>query len=355
MRSTLSLIALALAASACGQQPGSAAPDAAGADAATGVDAGSPSGADAGVGPDASAPAPFAGDCSPALPSIATQPWRDSAASALTTIQGAANHRTRDQIASPGEQVSVRGRFTYGVFDKDLEGEDVEVWLRRCPDWVKLGVFTTDGEGIIFVPMPADLPKGEYRLHFQVLGDATSAEGVFAVWPSGTQAVVTDIDGTLTTDDWQAVQDVIGLGEAVMHPDADAVMRAWAAKGYRLLYLTGRPQVVNRYTRAWVEERGFPPGPVQLTDSADQIWPTDSSVRAFKADRLSSLATGKGISWRAAYGNATTDIGAYADAVIPKADTFIIGANAGADGTQAVGSYTAHLPDLTRYPAAVQP
>lgn len=36
----------------------------------------------------------------------------------------------------------------------------------------------------------------------------------------------------------------------------------------------------------------------------------------------------------AAYGNATTDITAYADAGIPKAATYIIGSNGGKDGTQ---------------------
>lgn len=350
MRCVVMFIALLLAATGCDQSPGGGSEM----DAATSVDGGPPSLADAGAGPDASAPEPFAGACSPQRPSIALRPWQHPAASALTTAQGSANHRTRDQIISPGEPVSVRGRFTYGLFDSALSGEDVEVWLRRCPDWVKLGVFTTDADGIILVTMPTDLPKGEYRLHFEVSGDGTSTEGVVAVWPSGTQAIVTDVDGTLTTSDWQAVQDVLGLGGAEMFPDANTVMNAWAAKGYRLLYLTGRPQVVNRYTRAWVEGQGFPPGPLQLTDSADQIWPSDTGVGAFKADRLRSLVA-KGIFLRAAYGNATTDIGAYGDAAIPKADSYIIGSNAGAGGTQAVDSYTSHLPVLSGYTAAVQP
>jgi len=41
-----------------------------------------------------------------------------------------------------------------------------------------------------------------------VRGDSSVAEGTFAVWPKGVQVTVTDIDGTLTTSDWQAIQDV---------------------------------------------------------------------------------------------------------------------------------------------------
>jgi len=44
-----------------------------------------------------------------------------------------------------------------------------------------------------------------------------------------------------------------------------------------------------------------------------------------------------------AYGNATTDIAAYADGGIPKADTYIIGEHAGEQGTQPLyNDYTYH-------------
>lgn len=45
-----------------------------------------------------------------------------------------------------------------------------------------------------------------------------------------------------------------------------------------------------------------------------------------------------------AYGNASTDIAAYADGGIPKAETWIIGSNAGVSGTQALyDDYTYHF------------
>ena len=38
------------------------------------------------------------------------------------------------------------------------------MWLRRYPEWVKLGALTADADGVVLVPMRVDRPKGEYRL-----------------------------------------------------------------------------------------------------------------------------------------------------------------------------------------------
>lgn len=297
---------------------------------------------------------PFGGECESPFPGVASGSWRHSFATPLATAQGGPNHRIRDRVLSPGESAELRGLFTYGAFDKDLEDEDVELWLRRCPGWERVATATTSHDGIVHVALPTDLPKGEYTVRYLVLGDGTMAEGVVAVWPPGTQAIVTDVDGTLTTSDWQAVGDVVLGRDAEMYDDADTAIGLWAAKGYRLLYLTGRPQAVNRYSVTWLRDHGFPRGPVQLTDEAGQVFPTDSSVRVFKADRLREIRA-KGVTWTAAHGNATTDIGAYADAAIPKADTYIVGPYAGEEQTQAVSSYTDRLPDIAAYPDARQP
>jgi hypothetical protein len=56
----------------------------------------------------------------------------------------------------------------------------------------------TDGEGIAWFDVPGDLPIGEYRVRAVVLGDGTAAEGMIAIWPRGAEAVITDVDGTLT-------------------------------------------------------------------------------------------------------------------------------------------------------------
>ncbi len=321
------------------------------------ADAASPSSPDASTaGPDdAGAGGPFGGACSPDFPGAPTGEWRHPVKSPGITLQGTPNHRVRDQVVSPGEATSLRVRFTYGVFDADMPDEDAEVWLRRCPGWELLGTVTTDSDGIAWAQMPTDLPKGEYAVRFMLLGDGTTAEGMLAVWPAGTQAVVTDLDGTMTTDDWQAWQDVLGLGSADMYPEANTAMDLWAAKGYRLLYLTARPQLVSRYSRQWLADQRFASGPLMLSEDGTPWNSTDAEKVAFKGGRLIEIAS-KGVFWRAAYGNATTDIEAYDDAAIPKADTYIIGPNAGVDDTQPLSDgYGDHLPTIGGYPDAVQP
>jgi phosphatidate phosphatase PAH1 len=249
----------------------------------------------------------------------------------------------------------LRGRFTYGVLDKDLSDEAVELWVQTCPGWVKWGQLQTDGDGIVFFDVPANLAQGDYALKMVVLGDQTVADGELAVWPKGVHAVVTDVDGTLTTSDWQLVQDVIFGKDAEMYPDANTVINAWAQKDYRIVYLTGRPQVVNRYTRTWLTNHGFPAGTLHLTEDVAQLPPTEAGVQKFKTDFLAGIQTLVGTLFKPAYGNAPTDAGAYLAVGIDKADVYIIGPNAGVSATQPVPSYTSHLPKIATYPDAVQP
>jgi hypothetical protein len=319
------------------------------------ADAGETDGGDADAGDAGPTPGIYRGHCDAPFPDLPTARWTHRWLTPITTAQGAPNHRVRDLILAPGESSRLRGRFTYGIADKDLEDEEVELWVQTCPDWESWGTYTTDDDGIVWADVSGKLAPGDYRVRFFVRGDGSTADGVIAVWRAGMQVVITDVDGTLTTSDWQAIQDVAFGPDAEMYEDADTVMQAWEAKGYRIVYLTGRPQYINRYTRNWLAGHAFPRGPIHLTEQALDVIPTDAFVRSFKAEFLDDLRNRVGVVWRPAYGNATTDIGAYDDDGIPKADTYIIGTHAGEDGTQAVSSYTAHLPTLATNPDAVQP
>ena len=82
--------------------------------------------------------------------------------------------------------------------------------------------------------------------------------------------------------------------------------------------------------------RGFAAGPVHLADSNADILPIDASVGAYKERWIEELED-YGYTVDVAYGNATTDIHAYTDAGIAHARQWIIGPNAGAEGTHAGG------------------
>ena len=287
-------------------------------------------------------------NCTTPLPTVEQKEWRSSFP--LAPLAGKPNHRMRDMILPKDYgEATLRARFTYGQFDKDLEEEQVQAWLLRCPDWQLLGTFETSDEGVVKAPLPTDLAPGDYAVRFVVRGDLSEARGTISVWPPGRQIVVSDIDGTLTTSDWEAVDEVVEIvneDTAKMYPNANTVLQAWAQKGYRIVYLSGRLQYVNRYTHTWLDRHKFPAGPVILTARKRQIAPTRTGVQKFKAEFLNNLTNRVKVQIVAAYGNAITDIGAYNDAGIPKDKTFIIGPHAGEHNTGKIGSYTAHLSSL---------
>jgi hypothetical protein len=298
----------------------------------------------------------YAGHCAATPPHVSTGSWRHSIKSRLDVLEGAPNHRVQDAVVLAGKGGTVRARFAYGLFDKDLEDEDVQVFIQTCPGWENKGTLRTDGDGRVTLYISPDQQPGDYRVRFVVLGDGTSTEGEVAVWRPGVRVVVSDVDGTLTTSDFEAVKDVLLGADANMFPDANAAMSLWEAQNHRLVYLTARPQILSRYSRAWLDEHGFPRGILHLTDSTIDLLASDGETRAFKADYLRSLTASLGVQLIAAYGNAATDIAAYADVGVPKARTFTIGSSAGDSGTQPLpDSYTGHLATISAFGDAVQP
>ena len=303
--------------------------------------------------------------------------WKHTSTRLFTVTQGKANHRGQDVVVAGGPQRLI-GKFAYGVLDKDLKQEDVEVFIQPdppCGEWVSFGVVETsdDGQngtlwgveddgGRVFFELPAEaaLPPGWYPVRMLVHGDHSVAAFSLVVVSPGVDVVVSDIDGTLTTDDFQLVTELFGdifsgAYEPDLYPSGADVMWAWQKKGVLLVYLTGRPDFLKRMTRETLTSNGFPPGVMHLTDTNTQAFPTSSGVAAYKTAFLERLQEEAQVGLRAAYGNASTDLEAYANLGIPKEATFIIGKHAGEDGTVSLeAGFAAHLPTVeAEAPAAV--
>jgi len=367
------LIVLSLAACCPDDPPGCA--DAA-ADAATSDSVAPDAGAWDGAPADYSAAE--AGTCAKPLafaPPKKPAGWKHTTTKLLVVTQGPANHRAQDVVAVAGAPQVLIGKFAYGPLDKDLKGEDVDVYMQKsppCGPWVLLGTAVTsqDGQhgqkyginddgGRVFFTVPAAhaRPVGRYPVRMLVRGDNSVAALTLYVVSSKTDAVVFDIDGTLTTDDFQLVTQLfIKLQNGTYVPKAYAgatdITTTWAAKGYLVLYLTGRPDSLRTITQKWLVQQKMPPGPLHLTDTLAQALPTSSGVAKYKSDFLKKTVKEAKVALGAAYGNATTDIEAYEAASVPKARTFIIGKNRGKKGTVAVTSYPVHLPAAKALPAA---
>lgn len=124
------------------------------------------------------------------------------------------------------------------------------------------------------------------------------------------QAVVFDIDGTLTPQIGSVFEP---------RPDAARALNMFAAKGYRIVYLTARVPIFQAGLPDWLTRNGFPQGDLHVAQNGEQRSQPDK----FKARILNEyIQRGWFIAY--AYGDASTDFRAYAGAGIPRERIFAL-------------------------------
>lgn len=314
-------------------------------------------------------------------PSVARTAWQNPL-SHLAVATGEPVHSGEDVVIQPGAAITLAGKFAYGPTSKDLEYEAVTAFLEDDPagcSWSRLDTVLTDSDGRATVQVPggALTAPGMYQFRFVVHGDQSEATARVWVVEPGTKAVLFDIDGTLTRADLELVGDAVvftvgsssellfelagsplsrtqwmfGLERVVNEPQAHEgafeLAHRWASQGYLPIYVTGRPYLFDAITRRWLDEH-LPAGPLFLTHGVEESMP--SGVVAYKRDTITHLSA-VGIEFEAAYGNAATDVCAYAEAGLDPSATYIIGelggtACPGYGPTQAVESYPEHMASM---------
>ena len=157
--------------------------------------------------------------------------------------------------------------------------------------------------------------------------------------PSQGQAVVLDIDGTLTPNNLSVYEPRPGAAEAVS---------ALSNMGYKIVYLTTRIPPFQSGLPDWLRQNGFPEGSLHVAQSGDE---RDHAYK-FKVAVLNAyLKRG----WRLAYayGDSSTDFAAYAEARIPKEHVFALKRRGSKDCQDGVyqaclEGWTEHLPYIGR-------
>lgn len=280
-----------------------------------------------------------------------------SRSSKVTASVGSPRHRGRDLFIREGADAWVLGKFAYGKLDDDLEHEEVDVYLNRgCGEaWERVGTFTTtddnehatvhgvtDTGGRIYVNLRdtgvAPLRAGRHRIRMVVGGDASQVEQFIVVLESDARVVVTDIDGTLTSSEWAAVSDVIGLDPAGAHPGSAELMSQFVEQGYHVFYLTARPEWMMALTRQWLALRGFPFGVLHTTLSKSGALGTEAAL--YKAQELAWLREHTGLLPAFGFGNKSSDVRAYESAGIPPSRCFYFGLKDDAGGGTVHTDYT---------------
>jgi LNS2 (Lipin/Ned1/Smp2) len=271
------------------------------------------------------------------------------------------NHRGRDNLYPVGAPQWVLGKFSYGVADKDLKGEAVDVFVQRgCNGaWEQLrfnaplltttegehatveGIEDTGGRVYALVPEAQKLGIGRHRIRMVVAGDQSYADQFVEILPKGTSLFVSDVDGTLTErrpedpafvcdeeSDFPALWRSLGDSGAQpkVHEGVAQTFQSLAQKGYRPLYLTARPEWLVPHTRAFLKEssradgRGnLPQGTVQTTLGLTGAF--NAAAEAFKKEAVQRIVD-KGFNPVFGFGNRQSDVATYKAMGVPFAYYF---------------------------------
>jgi len=294
--------------------------------------------------------------------------WRHFTSN-LITLAGSPNHRGRDQIVVQGEPQWIIGKFSYGLSDKDLKDEDVDIYLERgcAGGWEKLGSARTTEEdahpevegvpdtgGRVYFQIPAgrQLPLGRHRVRLVVAGDHSSTDLVIDVVTRDTKLVVSDVDGTLTSSEHAEWPALLTGSIPSAHPNAAQAIAALVERGYRPVYLTARPEWLTGRTREFLATHRFPPGIVHTTTGLTGA--LGGSAVDYKTKELTMLnAKGVKIAW--AFGNKDSDGEAYDNARIePKQNRVFLKIN-DPHGGRRIENYGELLSSVNNAPRACLP
>ncbi len=276
--------------------------------------------------------------------------------------------RGRDMMYVEGDEQWIIAKFTKWGFpsDKDITGGTVHVFLDRgCSgDWIELGttVTTDDGDhptiegvddsgGRVFFKIPVEetLEPGRHRVHLIEDDEWETAELLIDIVPAGAPFFVSDVDGTLTTSENEEAWDFLLDNLPDANPFAAQALTLLANKGYRPMYITARPEWLDRRTRQFVAVRNFPPGLVHTTTVYGGA--NGDAAAAYKTGEFAMLAQ-KGLVPSFVFGNKASDGTAFDNAGVQPLDHRIFFQYTDVEGGRRIESYEellaefAALPDL---------
>lgn len=304
--------------------------------------------------------------CDAALPNVGPKrSWKNTVASTLIVASGFDNHRGRDLILRESDEQWVIGKFAYGVIDKDLKGEEVDIWLNRdCgTNWEKLGTAlttpqdnthptvygVTDSGGRVYYQISAakKLGIGRHRFRLVVAGDLSGADLYIEVVPAGTHYFVTDVDGTLTTKETEEYGALLTGSVSDSNTDAPQALTLLAQRGIRPMYLTARPEFLVGRTREFIKKHGYPLGVVRTTTGLGAL---GAAAVGFKRPEIDAL-TGAGMHVDYGFGNTDSDAEAFfLGNISPAANRVMYQYTDSAHGSRRIEAYTELLGEFGALP-----
>ena len=124
------------------------------------------------------------------------------------------------------------------------------------------------------------------------------------------QAVVFDIDGTLTPD-------VMSIFK--VRPEAAEAAQLYADKGFTIIYLSARIKIFQSNIPGWLKKYNFPDGPIHVPETR-----ADGENHAAFKTRILEKYLSEGWTLAYAYGDSSSDFEAYTAVGIPKEHIFAL-------------------------------
>ncbi len=235
----------------------------------------------------------------------------------LLLIFGCMSSRTlvscEDVVILPNRKITLRAKLEERDYHlDDIEGQPVEFQLVSFPKCAKraflgheISRVITDDDG--WAELEVGIPcEGLYRVRVSYSGNrrflSSSDELLILAVDRNMPVIVVDIDGTLTQKSWRPWRKKYVPYDGFVVESLKQI-----SKKYAIVYLSGRPLPLHKYTRNWLCRNGFPAGPILLWWITSPRWLT---VTNYKTDMLISLKrAGVNLAW--GIGNTEDDIKAY--------------------------------------------
>jgi len=196
--------------------------------------------------------------------------WKDLIAGAATQVMLAAEHGVLfyayDTLAYPNSPVQLAARLQSAKSLKGLAG--VTIGFYKADELILVARTNKDGLASVSWTPPG---VGDYSFTARIISVPDDGdEELLEVSPSRllvasrekeTELVVIDLDHTLVDSSFFKV--LMGGGRQMR--DSAAVTGA-IAKRYGIIYLTHRPELMTNRSKSWLVGRGYPAGPVMLSE-----------------------------------------------------------------------------------------
>jgi hypothetical protein len=216
---------------------------------------------------------------------------------------------TADDVVSPAnEDLTLTGKLEKrGVFvlNEAIANQDVKFYVND----EFIGAPSTNDKGYAEIVRPGTQSdtatiRVEYGDENNLLAETTAK---LFIWQQDQPILVTDIDDTLCQTQEGLLIGISYDDYSEPLPGAPEGMRE-LAKSFKIVYLTARPREVLAKTKRWLQNNGFPDGPVFTWDIDSDPW-SQLEYKELKLDRLKEKFSKITIG----LGNTDNDLIAYRD------------------------------------------